>query len=168
MAGRLSRHSSTLHALSSLFLIGSETDRDAHDALGVVDIVKSVNIAARIHWLGNRADVPDLLRAFDVFAYPSCGDPCPLSVIEALLAGLPCVVWRDGGTAELVVDGETGVLVEKGNIGWLAAAIRTLSENSKLREQMGIDALADPTRLQDAQTAARSLRKALGDVASLR
>ncbi len=144
-----------------LILVGAETDPDAHYAQRVLDIVESVNIAARVHWLGNRADVPDLLRAFDVFAHPSFDDPCPLSVIEALLAGLPCIVWRDGGAAELVVDRVTGLVVETGNIVALTTALRALCQDEAFRERMHRACLASVDRVSNTQYTARLFREAL-------
>jgi glycosyltransferase involved in cell wall biosynthesis len=155
-------------AKCQLILVGSETYPELGYAQEVLDTVESEGIASRVHWLGARADVPDLLRAFDVFAHPSFDEPCGLSVIEALLAGLPCIVWRDGGPTELVVGGETGLLVETGNIEALTSAIRTLCENPSLRRRMGDAALASADRLGDTQTAARALREAIGSVAWLR
>jgi glycosyltransferase involved in cell wall biosynthesis len=151
-----------------LILVGSETYPELGYAQQMLDSVESTGIASRVHWMGERSDVPTLLRAFDVFAHPSFDEPLGLSVLEALLAGLPCVVWRDGGPAELVVDGETGLLAETGDIQALTSAIRTLCENPLLRERMGNAALANTAHLVDTRTAARALRRVLGSVASLR
>lgn len=151
-------------ASSRLILVGSETYPELHYAQEVLQGVEREGIADRVHWLGARADVPDLLRAFDVFAHPSFDEPCGLSVIEALLAGLPCVVWRVGGPAELVVDGETGILVETGNIEALTAALAHLCQHTTLREQMHHGALAHTSRVADTPTAGKAFYDVLKSV----
>jgi glycosyltransferase involved in cell wall biosynthesis len=73
--------------------------------------------------LGNRADVPDLLASFAVFAFPSRYEGLCLAVIEAQAAGVPVVATPVGGIRETVVDGETGYLVPVGDAGALAERI---------------------------------------------
>jgi glycosyltransferase involved in cell wall biosynthesis len=62
----------------------------------------------RVLFTGARADVPDLLASFDVFAFPSLYEGLCLAVIEAQAAGVPVVATPVGGIRETVVDGETG------------------------------------------------------------
>ena len=69
-------------------------------------------------WLpGERADVPDLMRTFDVFALPSLGEGISNTILEAMATGLPVVATRVGGNAELVEEGVTGTLVPAGMPG---------------------------------------------------
>jgi glycosyltransferase involved in cell wall biosynthesis len=87
--------------------------------------------------LGERDDVPELLAAADLFVLSSRSEGLPLSVIEAMAAGLPVVASAVGGIPELVVDGETGVLVPPGDARALASALRRLLADPQLRRQMG-------------------------------
>ena len=73
-----------------------------------------------------------------IFVFPSLWhEPFGIPVIEAMAAGLPVVATRAGALPEVVVDGETGILVERGDIEGLAAAIGKLLSDPHLRERMG-------------------------------
>jgi glycosyltransferase involved in cell wall biosynthesis len=61
-----------------------------------------------VRFLGSRADVPDILRASDVFVLSSDYEGNPLSVLEAMAAGLPVISTAVGGVPELVQHGATG------------------------------------------------------------
>ncbi|UGS35002.1 glycosyltransferase family 4 protein [Capillimicrobium parvum] len=90
-----------------------------------------------VELLGDRTDVPELLARSDVFVLASRSEGAPLSVLEAMAAGLPVVASRVGGIPEIVVDGETGLLVEPGDPGRLAAAIEQLLGDPRRRAAMG-------------------------------
>ena len=80
--------------------------------------------------LGDRKDVPDILAECDVFALSSVAEGIPLTLLEAMAAGLPIVATRVGGVAEVVVDGVTGTLVEPGNPAVLAQALHGYMEDA--------------------------------------
>ncbi|MBA4141475.1 MAG: TIGR03088 family PEP-CTERM/XrtA system glycosyltransferase [Nitrosospira sp.] len=68
--------------------------------------------AAGFAWLpGERADIPDLMRAMDLFVLPSLGEGISNTILEAMSTGLPVVATRVGGNAEIVQDGVTGILI---------------------------------------------------------
>src|SRR5256885_11088321 len=87
--------------------------------------------------LGNRGDVPDLLGSADVFVLSSRSEAFPVSILEAMAAGLPVVATNVGGVAKSVVDGETGLLVPPGDSGALAAALDRLLTDDALRLRLG-------------------------------
>src|SRR6185312_12150781 len=73
-----------------------------------------------------------------IFVFPSLWhEPFGIPVIEAMASGLPVVATRAGALPEIVVDGETGILVERGDHEGLAAAISRLLADARLRERMG-------------------------------
>ena len=73
-----------------------------------------------------------------IFVFPSLWhEPFGIPVIEAMAAGLPVVATRGGALPEVIVDGETGILVERGDSEGLAAAICKLLADPHLRERMG-------------------------------
>jgi glycosyltransferase involved in cell wall biosynthesis len=86
---------------------------------------------------GYRDDVPALLAGCDVFCLPSRMEGMPLVVLEAMAQGKPVVATAVGGTGELVVDGETGVLVPPDDVDALAGALARLLSDSELARRMG-------------------------------
>lgn len=86
---------------------------------------------------GERDDVPAILASSHVFVLSSRSEALPVSILEAMAAGLPVVASRVGGVPELVVDGETGLLVPAGNPRALAAALESLVDDPVLRARLG-------------------------------
>lgn len=87
--------------------------------------------------LGERNDVPELLAAASVFVLSSRSEGLPISVLEAMAAGLPVIASDVGGLREQVEDGVTGLLVPAGDVGALAAALERLVGDAALRRTMG-------------------------------
>lgn len=92
---------------------------------------------SRVHLLGARDDVPDLLAAADILAMPSLWEGLPLAILEAMFAGLPVVASRTSGIPEAVLHERTGLLVEPGQPAPLAAALHRLLADPALRLRMG-------------------------------
>ena len=92
-----------------------------------------------------------------IFVFPSLWhEPFGIPVIEAMAAGLPVIATRAGALPEVVVDGETGILVERGDTEGLAAAISRLLADPHLRERMGA---AGRQRVQELFTWERSVAR---------
>jgi glycosyltransferase involved in cell wall biosynthesis len=95
-------------------------------------------------WVG--PPTPEGLRDFyysvDMFVMPSRRESFGVSAVEASATGLPVVASRFGGIPEIVVHGETGLLVDPDDIHGFGEAIVTLGENEDLRRQMGVKARA--------------------------
>jgi glycosyltransferase involved in cell wall biosynthesis len=98
------------------------------DALGVRD---------RVLFLGSRADTIELMAAFDVFVLPSVVEGMSNALLEAMAVGRPVVVTDVGGNPEVVVDGETGLVVPPADPHQLAASIVKLLEAPELAAEMG-------------------------------
>ena len=94
-------------------------------------------LGPRLRRLGYRTDIAALLGAADIFALPSHFEGLPMSVIEAMLCGLPVVATAIRGPREQVVDGETGLLVPPRAVDALAAALRRLATDATLRRRLG-------------------------------
>jgi glycosyltransferase involved in cell wall biosynthesis len=97
---------------------------------------RELGVAGRCLFLGERADVPDLLAAADLFLLPSLWEGLPLSVLEAMAAGRPVVATAIGGTDEAVTDGVTGLLVPPRDPAAIAAAIARLRDDPGLAERL--------------------------------
>jgi len=92
----------------------------------------------RFHILPPQATSETLLKATDVISLATTTpDPLPRTVLEAMAAGRPVVAFRSGGTAEMVQDGQTGLLVEVGDVEGLAEAMVRLARRPELRSAMG-------------------------------
>jgi glycosyltransferase involved in cell wall biosynthesis len=99
-------------------------------------------LGPRLKMLGYRHDVPRWLQAADVFALPSHFEGLPMSIIEAMLTGLPVVATDISGCREQVVTGETGYLVPPMQVSGLADALGRLAGDAGLRQRMGAAGLA--------------------------
>jgi sugar transferase (PEP-CTERM/EpsH1 system associated) len=86
-------------------------------------VISEAGLSAQSSLAGARDDVPEQMRAMDIFVLPSIVEGISNTILEAMATGLPVVATRVGGNAELVVDGETGVLVPPSNSDALAQAI---------------------------------------------
>jgi glycosyltransferase involved in cell wall biosynthesis len=73
----------------------------------------------------------------DVFALPSHSEAFSNALLEAMASGCACVGSDVGGTPELIVDGETGLLCQRGSVEDLAAKLRRLIGDAALRKQLG-------------------------------
>jgi glycosyltransferase involved in cell wall biosynthesis len=99
--------------------------------------VEMQGLEAKVEFLGARGDVRELLATSDVFVLSSRAEGQPVSILEAMAAGLPVVATDVGGVAETVVHGQTGLLVPAGNVTALGSALRQLVENEQLRRRLG-------------------------------
>lgn len=98
---------------------------------------REAGVEGAVHFLGYGRDVAGFLGSIDLFVLPSLYEGLPLAVIEASAAGLPIVATAVDGTPEVVVDGETGVLVPPSDPQALARAIVGLLGDPARRELLG-------------------------------
>ena len=114
-------------------------------------------LGTRLRRLGYRTDIAALLAASDIFVLPSHFEGLPMSVIEAMLTGLPVVATAIRGPREQVVEGETGLLVPPGNAIALSRALSSLTRDAGSRVRMGEAGRMRACRCFDeAQTIART------------
>jgi glycosyltransferase involved in cell wall biosynthesis len=120
------------HPQAELFVLGDGPDRPSVESL-----VADLDLADAVHLLGYRDDVPGLLAKAACLLLTSDYESCPLSVIEAMAAGTPVIATRVGGVPELVEDGTHGLLVERGRVEPLAAALDRVLAAPELGREMG-------------------------------
>jgi glycosyltransferase involved in cell wall biosynthesis len=99
--------------------------------------VRERRLESHVHLLGLRTDVARLLWAADLFLLTSISEGIPLTIIEAMAAGLPVVATRVGGVTEMVENGLTGFLAPTGDDRAVADAILRLVADAELRHEMG-------------------------------
>src|SRR3989338_9470580 len=123
-----------------LFMIGSgPLDEELKKYVVERDMSESVTI---LPWIENK-DLPGYFSSSDIFIYPSQrygggGEQFGYSIAEASSSGLPVISTRTGSIADLVVDGETGILVEPEDKQALTGALIQLTQNKNLRKTMGV------------------------------
>jgi glycosyltransferase involved in cell wall biosynthesis len=120
------------HTETHLVLVGDGPLRE-----DLVAQARSLGVDQRVHFVGYRSNTVDFLRAMDLFVLPSLYEGMPLSILEAMGAGLPVVATDVDGTPEAVVDGETGLLVPPADPAALASAVNRLLGDRALAQRMG-------------------------------
>jgi glycosyltransferase involved in cell wall biosynthesis len=96
-----------------------------------------LNLNDRVHFLGFRKDVAQVMRAVDFFVFPSRYEACTLVLMEAMASGLPVITASSAGGAELVSEDCGFVLSDSEDISQLATHLTTLAQNPQQREAMG-------------------------------
>jgi glycosyltransferase involved in cell wall biosynthesis len=96
-----------------------------------------LNLSHRVEFLGERRDVAQILAASHIFALPTRWEGLPLSILEAMRAGLPVIASNVGGVAEAVADSKTGFLVPGGDEPRFRTRLRELMESPTLRYRLG-------------------------------
>jgi len=121
---RLSKNYPMLH----LFLVGRGPDETRVRASSA----RSPNI----HLLGWRTDIPQILKATDIFVLPSLREAFGLSVLEAMASGVPVVASETSGTKDIIENGKSGLLVPPGDAQSLMEALQTLLNNPGQRADL--------------------------------
>lgn len=111
---------------------------DGQERANLEQQVRLLGLEKHVVFLGTRHDVPDVLRAIDVFVLPTVTrEGLPLSIAEAMACEKPVVATDVGGVPEAIVPGATGVLVPPGHPDALAEGILYLLRNPELAKKMG-------------------------------
>jgi len=104
------------HPGARLLLIGSakfDSSATRYDNAAYLDSLRrqagALGLSSAVHFLGERDDVPEILRAVDLLLVPSWEEPFGRSIVEAMAAGVPVVATAVGGPPELLGDGESGI-----------------------------------------------------------
>jgi glycosyltransferase involved in cell wall biosynthesis len=99
-----------------------------------------LGVSDRVSFAGFISDTAAFLGEIDIFVMPSLFEGLGVAALEAMAAAKPVIASRAGGLAEIVVDGETGLLFPAGNVAALAAAMAALAGDSQRAVAMGIKA----------------------------
>jgi len=137
------------HALLlKAFAQGPASDPNAHLVLvgegalreQLEEQARNLGLAGQAHFLGLRADIPDVLGAMDVFVLSSDYEGNPLSVMEAMASGLPIVSTAAGGVPDLFESGKEGLIVQPGDVQGLSSSMISVLRNREARQSMGMAA----------------------------
>ncbi|TDG00316.1 glycosyltransferase family 4 protein [Paenibacillus piri] len=120
-------------------------------------LAEQLGVDRRVHFLGYRKDMANVMRCADFFVFPSRYEACTLAVIEALASGLPVITTYQSGVSELIAgDSPSGfVLEDPEDVAGLRRAMRTLSANPELRRELGFNARAIAERQSWQSVAAK-------------
>jgi glycosyltransferase involved in cell wall biosynthesis len=119
-------------AACQLLIVGPDED-------GLLPEVEQACAAcrSRLHVVGLSAVPEHYMRASDVLCLPSYREGFPVTIIEAAATGVPAIGSRIYGITDAIVEGETGLLFEAGDVQQLAQCMRTLAGDASLRRRMG-------------------------------
>lgn len=128
-------------------------------------LTASLGVQDRLRFLGFRDDVPILLRAADVVVHSSVyPEPFGRVVVEGMLAGRPVIASNAGGVPELVVDGETGILVPPDDPAALAAALMRIVHDPNAAASLAARAQAHARATFSIGATVRGVRAVLADL----
>lgn len=114
------------------FILGDGEQRNSLTALAA-----ELGVSDRVSFLGWLNDPRSYLSKFDVVAMPSRSEGFPLAMVEAMLAARPVIATRVGSMPEAVIDGKTGILIEKNDVAGLAKALQQLRDDPYQRLTLG-------------------------------
>ncbi len=147
-----------------LWVVGERLESD--HAPGIDDVLERAcsdpELKHRIAFLGYRDDIPELLRAADIFVSASHREGMPRSIIEAMMCSLPVVATDIRGSREEVADGVTGLLVPVKHPHELAQALDGLAKDAGRRKSLGAAGRKRALNLYDEKKVVARQIKALG------
>lgn len=136
------------------------------ESSGIRRLIDASPFRDRIHTLGYRKDVYEVIAACDLYVQPSLSESLSRSVMEAMCLKVPCVVSNVGGLAELVAHEKSGLTVKKANPAALADAITSVAENHQLRQVYAAEGFNRMLRIFSVDNMIANTKKLYGDIVS--
>lgn len=134
-----------LRALAELpkvhaFIVGEAMFGEHEYGRQIRALARDLGVENRVHFLGFRSDIPQLMRTVDIVLHTStAAEPLGRVIVEGMLADRPVVATAAGGALEIIEDGRTGLFVPPGDPVALTVAISRLLDSPRLRERLGHD-----------------------------
>lgn len=126
---------------SKLLLVGStELDGEKEISKLLMHQIETLSLQKNVIFTGKRNDIPDILAGADIYVQPSRSEGFCGSLIEALVAGLPCIASNVGGIPDFLHCGENGLLFEREDINGLTKRMLSIAQNRVLREKLSNNA----------------------------
>ena len=149
------------------FIGGAQREEERAYQRAVEHAVDHAKLGARVRWLGERPDVPDLLSAADIYCQPNTApEGFGMSFVEALAAGLPVVTTRLGASEE-IVDDSCGRLTAPGNVTALTATLAALMADADLRQRLGRAGVKRASQFSDLSASTARVAAAIRSVVEL-
>jgi glycosyltransferase involved in cell wall biosynthesis len=178
MVGRLSPgkgHEELLKAISILhrqypevraLVVGGASHNEEAYAEGILQMAQSLGLDGVVTFTGYRTDIPALLSAIDIFAFPSHAEAFGLVLIEAMAMEKPVVSTNCDGVLDIVEDGVSGILVPPRSAEELASALGSLIRGTELRATLARGARARAMTAFDRERQIESLEDLYTEVLS--
>ncbi len=128
------------------FLVG-----DGYRRIQLQNLVKLHNVEDRVHFLGIKDNIPELLQMADIYIHSAHWEGFGLAVVEAMASGLPVIVSDIPGLRDVV--GDAGILFESGNVEQLVKCIRQLTDNEELRYMKSARSISQASKFSIENTA---------------
>jgi glycosyltransferase involved in cell wall biosynthesis len=132
--------------------VGAPDPADPGTLTSLQKLAEELQIADRALFLGSREDVPELLKEADIFVLASRREGFGLAALEAIAAGLPVILSRVGGLAELIEHDRTGLYFDEGSEEALAGCIMRLADDPAMAEAIAASAQRDVQRFDISRT----------------
>jgi len=116
-------------------LVGGDLG-DGSEMESCVTLCSDLGITDRVHFLGKRDDIPDILEALDAYVRASVNESLGIAVVEAMLAGVPVVVSDIGALKEVTANGQVAVVFRTGDASDLARKLIELADNPIRRSEL--------------------------------
>ncbi len=134
------------------------------ESAGIRRLIDASPFKDRIHTLGYRKDVYEVIAACDLYVQPSLSESLSRSVMEAMCLKVPCVVSDVGGLAELVSHEKSGLTVKKGEPAALADAIIRLAENRQLWQTYAAEGFSRMQQIFSVENMIANTKKLYEDI----
>lgn len=113
---------------------------DGADRVKIENLIRFKNLGKKVFLVGQIPEAHKFLSAFDIFILPSLKEGFPWALIEAMSAKLPVIATSVGAVPEIIENGKNGVIVRPADANQIAAKIREILDNDRLKQEMGIQA----------------------------
>jgi len=124
-----------IHPNTNLVIVGDGSLRNKLE-----NQTYQLGIKNKVIFMGERDDVPEILKTFDIFVLPSLNEGMSNTILEAMATGIPVIASNVGGNPELVIDGRTGFLFPTNDVESLVQKIKTYILHLELKQKHGYNA----------------------------
>jgi glycosyltransferase involved in cell wall biosynthesis len=176
MAANLAQHKGQITAITAtanlrslgvdaeLWLAGIERGGAKQFTAQLEALVRQLKVEDRVRFLGQRSDMPAVLRAADAFVLPSTNEGLPLTILEAQASGVPVLAAPTAGIPEVVKHGETGFLIPHDDPAGYARQLHELFRQPALAERLNAAAAARLRLKHTSQAMLGRLREIYAEV----
>jgi glycosyltransferase involved in cell wall biosynthesis len=132
---------------------------EGHQREALEKLIEKRNLQNHVILLGQRKNIPQLMKSADFFVLPSVREAFGLVNLEAMISNLPIIATKAGGIPEIIEDNKTGLLVPTENETKLAQAIKKLISSKPLRDRLAKNAKKTVEKTFDAKVMAKKYER---------